>query len=121
VALTDGPHSFEVRATDPTGVFDPTPAMDTFTVDTTAPDVTITGHPKKRTTKRKPSFAFGSSEPGVAFSCQIDDGPWTDCSSPFTSAKLSRGRHTFRVKAVDAAGNETAPPADFTFRIVRRR
>jgi hypothetical protein len=95
--------------------------MDSFTVDTAAPDATITAHPKKRTTKRKPSFSFVSSEEGATFSCQVDDGPWTACTSPFRSTKLSRGRHTFRVKAVDAAGNETSPAASFTFRIVRRR
>ncbi len=35
--LADGPHTFEVRATDATALTDPTPALATFTVDTSSP------------------------------------------------------------------------------------
>lgn len=40
--LTEGPHTFEVRATDSDGNPDPTPAQRTWTVDTVAPEVTNT-------------------------------------------------------------------------------
>ncbi len=42
LALPDGPHTFAVQATDPAGNTDPTPAMSSWTVDTTAPSVTLT-------------------------------------------------------------------------------
>ena len=38
--LAEGQHTFEVRATDPVGHTDPTPAAHTFVVDRTAPEVT---------------------------------------------------------------------------------
>jgi hypothetical protein len=39
--LSDGAHTFSVTATDPAGNVDPTPATASWTVDTTAPDVTL--------------------------------------------------------------------------------
>ena len=44
-SLADGPHSFEVRATDQAGNVDPTPAARSFTVDTQAPETTISSGP----------------------------------------------------------------------------
>ncbi|HEY5941589.1 MAG TPA: hypothetical protein VIT89_01850 [Solirubrobacterales bacterium] len=43
--LTDGSHSFEVRATDKVGNTDATPATATFATDTTAPETTIAAAP----------------------------------------------------------------------------
>ncbi|MCC6791904.1 MAG: M6 family metalloprotease domain-containing protein [Thermomicrobiales bacterium] len=42
-SLADGPHTFEVRATDQAANTDPTPASRSFTVDTTVPDTTVDG------------------------------------------------------------------------------
>ena len=39
--LSDGSHTFQVRAVDAVGNRDPTPAIFTWTVDATAPDTTI--------------------------------------------------------------------------------
>src|SRR5204863_10047006 len=44
-ALASGNHTFQVRATDPAGNTDPTPASFTWTVDTVAPDTIITATP----------------------------------------------------------------------------
>ena len=49
--LADGSYTFSVRATDAAGNIDATPATRTFTVDTAAPDTTITSGPTGTTTR----------------------------------------------------------------------
>ncbi len=91
--------------------------------DFIAPETTIEKSKKKVTTKRKKKltkFSFTSSEPGSSFRCEIDRGPEVDCVSPYRRRVL-HGRHTFEVRAIDAAGNPDPTPAGFAFRIVRRR
>ena len=43
--LQDGQHTFSVRAKDPAGNLDPTPATSTFSIDTTPPDTAIDSGP----------------------------------------------------------------------------
>jgi len=79
-----------------------------FTVDTTPPPApTITSAPPDSSNAASASFGFSDTEAGVGFRCQLDGAAFTPCSSPALYAGLSDGSHTFRVKAVDAAGNES--------------
>ncbi|KAA1395692.1 FG-GAP-like repeat-containing protein [Aeromicrobium ginsengisoli] len=116
--LADGLHTFDVRATDAAGNVDPTPASRTFTVDTVAPDTTITGGPDGATNDNTPTFTFVSSEPGSTFECGFN-GAFSDCTSPYTSDGIGDGEHTFEVRAKDAAGNEDASTASRTFTLDR--
>ena len=117
-ALGAGSHTFDVRATDPAGNTDATPASHTWAIDLTAPDTTIDAQPADPSSDTTPTFAFSSSEPGSTFECRIDGGSWTSCSSPDTiSPALAEGSHTFDVRAVDAAGNTDASPASYTWAI----
>ena len=91
----------------------PKPAFDAlraFTADATAPTASITKGPGQGalTNNPTPSFAFASSEAGSTFVCRIDSGPLKQCATPFKAPTLSNGPHGFSVKAVDAAGNESA-------------
>ncbi len=115
-SLSDGSHTVSVRATDMAG----NTATDsvTVTVDTTAPQTTITAHPASLDNDTTPSFSFSSNEGGSTFECQIDSGSWTTCTSPLTvSPALSDGPHTFSVRATDASGNTDATPASYTWTI----
>ena len=117
--LADGAHTFEVRATDPAGNTDVTPAARAFTIDTVAPETSITAGPSGRTTDLNPTFAF-AAEAGATFECRVDAAAFAACSTPFTAAPLSRGPHAFEVRASDAAGNRDATPARRTFTALLR-
>jgi hypothetical protein len=87
-------------------------ALKAFSADTTPPHVSITSGPAEgsTTTDSTPTFSFASDEPGSTFACRFGAGQYLPCSTPFTrSSPLSNGPHTFSVKAIDAAGNESAP------------
>ena len=115
--LTDGSHTFQVRATDSAGLTDPTPASHTWTVDTAAPNTTLDEVPADPSADDAPSLEFSASEPGSTFECKVDTGAWTACSSPETIGLLSDGSHTFSVRATDAAGNVDATPAAHTWTV----
>jgi uncharacterized delta-60 repeat protein len=125
--LADGRHSFQVRATDPAGNTDPTPATRAFTVDTTGdsgadtdpPETAITKAPKRKTKKRKAKLEFSSDEAGSTFECALDRKPFAACTSPFKK-KVKRKKHSFRVRATDAAGNVDPTPAHHKWKVKRR-
>jgi len=113
-ALTDGSHTFQVRATDAVGNVDQSPASRPFTVDTTAPDTTITAAPSDPTNDPTPTFSF-TAEAGATFQCRVDAAAFAPCTSPHTTAALTDGSHTFEVRASDAMGNVDQSPASRTF------
>jgi myo-inositol-hexaphosphate 3-phosphohydrolase len=114
--LTDGTHTFQVRASDTNGT-DSTPASYTWRVDTTPPQTTITSEPPT-STSTSASFTFSSSEEtGSTFQCMLDDAPYASCTSPKAYTGLTTGSHTFQVRATDAAGNTDASPASRTWTI----
>ena len=119
-SLTDGEHTFQVRAKDAAGNVDPSPASRTFTVaDTTPPDTVITSGPSGPTSDTTPTFEFNApGEPGASFECKLDNAvDWVSCSSPHTTAALADGQHTIQVRAKDGAGNADLTPASRTFTV----
>jgi large repetitive protein len=114
--LAEGAHTFRVKATDPAGNTDPTPARRTFTVDTTRPETTITSGPSGTIAQRNASFTFSSSEAGWRFRCRLDSAAYAGCASPKAYSNLASGAHRFKVRAIDRAGNGDRTPAirDFT-------
>jgi hypothetical protein len=85
--------------------------------DTTPPNTVIKSGPKGKTHKRKATFRFTSTEPGSTFQCKLDGKPWKPCKSPKTYKGLKEGKHVFKVKATDAAGNVDPTPAKRIWRI----
>ena len=114
-ALAAGSHTFQVRAIDPAGNVDPTPASFTWTIDTTAPDTTITTNPPALSKSHVGEFTFTSTEAGSTFECTLDGSPWASCTSPKTYIALNSGSHTFQVRATDPAGNTDPTPASYTW------
>ncbi len=107
--LANGQHTFRVRATDPFGRTDATPASDTWTVQVSAPDTALKSAPKPATQSRTAVFRFSSSEAPVTFECRLDGSRWRPCTSPVTYVRIKPGRHTFSVRATTAAGADPTP------------
>jgi hypothetical protein len=57
-----------------------------------------------------------TAEPGARFECKLDRRPYAACASP-RALRLKVGRHVFRVKSVDAAGNVDPTPAKAVIRV----
>ena len=126
-ALTNGSHTFRVRAIDVALNPDASPASRTFTVapaagtppDTTPPETTITKSPKKKSAKKKATIEF-TSEAGAKFECSLNGAPFTPCTSP-AAVKGKKGKNTFSVRAKDAAGNTDATPATASWKVKKKR
>lgn len=79
-----------------------------FTVDKTAPaEPAVTEGPSGVTQSDTATFKFGG-EPGGSYDCRLDDGAWAPCVGQISYPKLADGRHTFKVRQIDAAGNAGA-------------
>jgi sugar lactone lactonase YvrE len=104
-SLTEGAHSFVVRARDVAN--NPgNPTTYDWTIDRTAPTVSVTGGPAEGQTDNAthPAFSFDADEPVLGFSCSLDGAAYAACASGDQFA-VSNGSHTFTVRANDLAGN----------------
>ncbi|HVS99469.1 MAG TPA: VCBS repeat-containing protein [Solirubrobacterales bacterium] len=54
------------------------------------------------------TFVFADEAADVTFYCRLDKASFERCHSPKVYRHLGRGRHVFRVKSVDAAGNSSS-------------
>jgi autotransporter-associated beta strand protein len=85
----------------------------TIAVDHTGPITTIGTRPAASTRSTTADFSFSASDPTLGsvtagvhhFEYQLDGGSFTTAVSPVTVSVLTSGTHTFRVRAVDNAGN----------------
>ena len=102
--MSEGSHTFYSRATDEadnTG----SSKSHTWTIDITNPTTTINSNPANQTNSQNATFTFGSNEASSTFECKLDEGSWSNCSSPKNYYNLSEGNHDFKVRATDEAGN----------------
>ncbi|HEX4924553.1 MAG TPA: hypothetical protein VFV50_10720, partial [Bdellovibrionales bacterium] len=79
-----------------------------FIRDNTNPTVSITANPTNPSNDTSPDFSFsGADANGVAsYECEMDGGGFSACTSPKNYAgPLGGGSHTFKVRALDNAGN----------------
>jgi trimeric autotransporter adhesin len=96
----------------------PTPTV-TPSPDATPPATSLR-KAKINQARRKATFRFGSGEQGSTFSCKLDNKKTRPCTSPKTYKRLAPGKHAFRVRARDAAGNRDATAVVRRFTIKRR-
>jgi hypothetical protein len=117
--LSEGSHTFQVRATDAAGNTDQSPASYTWTVDTMPPETAIDSGPSGTVKQKDATFIFSSSEPNSTFECKLDAADFSACVSPSRYTRLVSGSHTFEVRATDAAGNTDPIPATRTWTVQR--
>lgn len=117
--LVDGRHELQARSVDTRGNADPAPAVHNWTVDTVAPDTTISSYPPNPGGNPVAVFHFAGSDPGgsgvARFESALDGTAWGVANSPLTLTGLGDGSHTFQVRAIDAAGNVDSAPATYTW------
>ena len=107
----DGAHVFTVRAIDEVG--NASSSSYAWTIDTIAPVLALTQAPPNPSASSNAVFAFSATDvSSVTFSCQLDGGAPSACTSPATYSALAKGAHVFTVRATDAAGN-TSPAASY--------
>ena len=129
-SLAIGSHSFEARAVDQAGNVDGTPAQFSVTVvdapPNTPPNTTITSAVDGRgksianggsTPSDRMTFRFTGTDNGAVtgFECRLDGASFAPCTSPISYLSVSRGTHTFRVRAIDNNGSRDLSPAAFTW------
>jgi hypothetical protein len=110
-ALGEGVHRLMARAKNAAGAADDTPAIYSWTVDLTPPEVILTSSPPGVSTERSATFEFSSNETPVVFECSLNGKSFITCQSPMTFDHLPEGAHQLRVRAKDAADNRSLEPA----------
>ncbi len=112
--IAEGPHAYVVAATDLAG--NSASATWTWTVDLTAPIVTVASGPPALTRQRRATFTFDASESVAAYACSVDGNAFVACSNPFTFTTAG-GDHTLAVEGTDAAGNVGGPSPPYTWSV----
>jgi len=115
--LSDGSHTFTVKASDAVGNVNLAPASFTWTIDTMPPDTAITSQPTVSTASASARFGFSSTKTGSTFECRLDGDVHAGCANPQDYTGLAVGLHTFTVRATDALGNIDPTPASYTWTI----
>ena len=114
--LSDGLHTFDVRAIKSDSKGHSKPAHAEWTISVT-PETTITSAPPSLTSSTSATFTFSSSEPGSTFECRRDLDAFSACASPVTYSALANGTYTFEVRATDPSDNVDATPATATWTV----
>ena len=110
--LKPGTSWFNLRTLGKNGRWTSTVHLGPFLIlpDTVVPATTITAGPRKYGTAIA-TFEFESNEKSAMLECSLDRAQFETCASPKTYTGLARGKHSFRVRAVDGAGNTDPTPA----------
>ncbi|UXR65521.1 hypothetical protein EZJ49_04540 [Bdellovibrio bacteriovorus] len=112
VSLNQDVHTYRIRAKDAAGNISNVISY-TWTVDLTAPVITISSAPATATTSSTATFSFTNTETGGAvfdgYECKLDSADFSACISGISFSSLSQGSHNFQIRAKDTAGNISAP------------
>ena len=109
--LAGGSHTLAVRARDAAGNAS-APTSYTWSLQAPRPAApSINTKPSDPSNNAQPSLGFSDSDSTVSFQCSVDDAAYSACTSPFTTAALADGSHTFAVEAVSISQRREQPHA----------
>ncbi|QHV99022.1 FG-GAP-like repeat-containing protein [Spirosoma endbachense] len=115
--LTDAPHTVHAIAR-LNGLDSPLSNTNSFQLDTSPPETSFSTTPPLITSSTSALFRFSNSEGGSTFQFSLDGSEYQQRSfSNQSYSGLVEGDHTFRVRAVDQAGNVDPTPATYTWTI----
>jgi arylsulfatase A-like enzyme len=119
-ALSAGAHSLQVRAVDPGGNRDTSPATASWTVDTGAADTHLTldgTQPRKLSDQSNTTFTFTGSQNAARFNCTLDGVVDSNCTSPTSYSGLADGKHTFSVRAFTNGSRGDPTPPSYSWQV----
>jgi RNA polymerase sigma factor (sigma-70 family) len=113
-----GPGSwwFNLRTRDENGLWTHTVHLGPFIVSA-PPDTSIEGGPSGVVATPRASFELVSDAEDATFECSLDDARFKPCESPKEFNGVDQGRHRFRVRAINAAGQVDETPARRVWRV----
>lgn len=110
-ALLEGAHHLEITAKDKAGnVSDP--IIFDWKIDLTAPNLQFVKTPAILTNATQALFSYVATDDGEVitnFQCSLDGAAFSSCGASKTVSGLAEGSHTFKVRALDSAGNISQP------------
>lgn len=86
--------------------------------DTTPPSTRLLRHPRKRTAEHTAVFGFRANEP-ARYECKLDRRRFKPCGKSGIKYRVRHGRHTFKVRAIDLAGNVDRTAARWRWVVTR--
>lgn len=84
-------------------------------------DTSITSAPANPSNANTAAFAFTGSGDAAVFECQLDTLAYQPCASPGNYSDLSKGDHTFKVRAINSAGAVDGTPASFSWAVIAQQ
>lgn len=103
--LSEGLHTFSVRATDDLLNVETAPAVWSWTVDRTPPQGTSVLLEDSIGDDGVPTFAISANEPTASVRCKIDNQAFVDCSGDYKPDGVTAGVHALTIRYTDLAGN----------------
>lgn len=119
--LEERAYQIRIRAVDSLGQLSEETVVG-FTVDRTAPIVTLSSTPSAITNQTTAMFVFSAVDLGgtaselLRYECSRNGAQYLACTSPVSLTGLTQGPHRLQVRSTDLAGN-TSQAADFQWSV----
>jgi len=106
-SVSEGTHTFELRAIDTAGNVSPS-ATYSWATDYTAPSFDVSGIPTG-TTQHNSADINITGESGAAYAYSLDGESWIATGTSIELANLADGAHNIQIRATDTLDNVSAP------------